>query len=378
MIGRKAADSGRAARPDLLLSDNQLNEIGGRMPRQDGVLAVELRGDGRVRLGERRTAQPGAGELLIAVRTAGLCATDREIRDGEMVYFTTGMARYPVVPGHEWAGVVVAAGPETPGFAIGDRVVGECSIGCGSCETCAAGRYHMCPRRRETGLIGQDGGLTETILFPSRAAHLVPDSVPWDAAALIEPTAIAYHAVETAAIEPADRVLIVGAGPIGLLAMQIALASGASSVSVCDPSETRLALARQLGATECILVEPDRPIADPSGWSRIIEASGRASGLANALAAARSGATVVCVGLHGRPAVPTDIDRIVTHEIALRGALGSPGCWPAVIELVASGRVTPAELVTRRFPLERAGEALERVGDPAEVKIVVDIGERTP
>jgi L-iditol 2-dehydrogenase len=334
--------------------------------------AVELRGDGRAHPVRRAVRAPGPGELRIEVRTVGLCATDKEVRDGTMVYFVNGMAHYPVVPGHEWVGTVVAAGPDTAGFTVGDRVVGECSVGCGRCTRCTAGRYHLCARRRETGLIGLDGALAEEIVFPAAAAHVVPVDIPDEAAALLEPAAVAYNAVAAAEVGTDDRVLVVGAGPIGLLALQVATTLSRHPVSICDLGSDRLARARTLGAGETLLVDPGAPF-DGGRWDRVIEASGRPGGVAVALAAARPGAVVVCVSLYGRPVVPVDLDGVVTRDITLRGALGSPGCWPAVLDLVAAGRVTPAALVTRRFPLDRAAEALDRVGDPHELKIVVDL-----
>lgn len=338
--------------------------------------AVELRGDGRVHLVDRPVREPSRGELRVGVDAVGLCATDKEIRDGDMVYFVNGMADYPIVPGHEWVGTVLAVGPGITGFAVGDRIVGECSIGCGRCALCRAGRYHLCPQRRETGLIHQDGGLAGEIVFPAAAAHVVPSGVSDHAAALLEPTAIAYNAVTAAGIGASDRVLVVGAGPIGLLAMQVAKALTGRAVSICDLGSARLEMARTLGADEAVLVRGDGSLDDRDGWDTIIEASGSPAGMTTALAAARPGATVVCVSLYGRPTVPVDLDGVVTRDITLRGALGSPGCWPAVIELVAAGRVTPEALVTQRFSLTEAAAAFDRVGDPQHVKIVVDLPRR--
>ncbi|WP_066039778.1 zinc-dependent alcohol dehydrogenase [Herbiconiux solani] len=340
--------------------------------------AVELRGDGRVAVVERPVVPPGAGQLRIAISRVGLCATDKEIRDGVMVYFANGMAQYPIVPGHEWVGTVVEVGPDVEGavgvegFAVGDRVVGECSIGCGVCAVCASGRYHLCPDRHETGLITQDGGLAEEVLFTARAAHRVPAGVDDVSAALIEPTAIALNAVKTAGIRPDDRVLVIGAGPIGLLALQLARDAGAASVEVADLSARRLAMASELGADDIHLGGPGYdPL--PERWTRIIEATGQASGLAAALGAAVPGAVIVAVSLYGRPQIPFDADALVTKDLVLKGALGSPGIWDEVIALVASGRVRPAPLVTRTVPFGDVAEAFDLIGGADDVKIVVEI-----
>ncbi|RCK70772.1 hypothetical protein DT076_05085 [Desertihabitans brevis] len=333
-----------------------------------GYEAVALTGDGRVRVVREDVRAPGPGELRIAVRVAGLCATDREVRDGEMVYFTTGFARYPVVPGHEWVGTVVEVAPDVAGFAPGDRVVGECSIGCGRCATCRSGAYHLCPDREETGIVGRSGGLAGELLFPARAAHHVPPGLPDDAAALVEPAAVAVHAVDAADPGPGDSVLVVGAGPIGVLAMQAVRARG-GEVTICDRAAARLALAQRLGADHVLDVTVTGP--PRQRFDRVVEASGSAGGLRTAIAAARPGATVVCVSLYGAE-IPVPVDEVVTGSLRLQGSLGSPGAWPRTLELIAAGALTPDRIVTARYPLSRAAEAFDQIGRPDQLKVVVD------
>ena len=112
----------------------------------------------------------------------GVCATDVEIYEGSMVYFRTGMARYPVVPGYEWVAEVIDVGEDVSGFREGDRVVGECSIGCGTCAACSAGRYHLCSLRTETGILNRDGAMAERMLFPAQSAFAINADVPASAA----------------------------------------------------------------------------------------------------------------------------------------------------------------------------------------------------
>ena len=344
------------------------------MAGDEDIRVIELRGDRGVHAVARPAPEPASGQIVVAPRVVGLCATDREIRDGVMAYFANGMASYPIVPGHEWVATVQKVGPDVDGIRVGDRVVGECSIGCGVCGMCAEGRYHMCPDRHETGLIGQDGGLAEQLVFPARAAHVVPEGLSDEAAALIEPTAIAYNAIAKARLRATDRVLVVGSGPIGLLAMQVARATAGCSVHVCDLSPTRLRLAEELGADRTILLGPDEAPIEEGAWDVVIEVSGSGGGLATALRAVRSEGSVICVSLYGVPEVAVDLDRIVTHDIQLRGALGSPGIWPQVIELLESGRVRPEALITRTLAFDEVADAFDLIGDPGEVKIAVRIG----
>src|SRR4051794_35621336 len=204
--------------------------------------AIEFHGDERLELVERPDPTPGEGELLIAPSAVGICGTDIEIFEGSLAYFRMGIAQYPIVPGHEWTGTVVEVGRGVSGFAPGDRVVGEVAIGCGVCVRCRAGRMHLCARRTETGIVHMDGAMASRMRFPAAYAH----RVDFEGAALVEPTSVALHAVRRGRVG-GQSVLVVGAGPIGLLVPQCAHAEGASSVVIADRREDRLTLAAAVG-----------------------------------------------------------------------------------------------------------------------------------
>src|SRR5689334_2991642 len=204
--------------------------------------AIEFHGGERLELVERPDPVPGEGELLIAPSAVGICGTDIEIFEGSLAYFRMGIASYPIVPGHEWTGTVVEVGRGVAGFAPGDRVVGEVAIGCGVCVRCRAGRMHLCARRTETGIVHMDGAMASLLTFPAAYAH----RVDFEGAALVEPTSVALHAVRRGDVA-GKRVLVVGAGPIGLLVAQCARAEGAASVVIADRREDRLTLAAALG-----------------------------------------------------------------------------------------------------------------------------------
>lgn len=310
-----------------------------------------LTGPGRVELAEASDRRPRPTELIIHPDAVGICGTDVELLHGTMAYFAEGFAQYPLVPGHEWTGIVADRGADVDGFSIGDRVVGECSIGCGCCPRCAEGAYHLCPQRRETGIAGQDGALATALAFPARAAHRVPQAVTRDDAALIEPLAVAYRALRRVAVGPDDALGVVGAGTIGLLCALTAQALDVGAVHVLEADAARRQRAAELGLS--VFSEPDRRL------PRVIDASGTAAGARAALRLCSEGGTVGLVGLTGSDATPVDLDDIVVRDVTLHGCLGSPHVWPDVIDLVAHGAVRPSVLVTHRFSLEDVAAAFE-------------------
>jgi 2-desacetyl-2-hydroxyethyl bacteriochlorophyllide A dehydrogenase len=306
---------------------------------------------------------PGPGQLLIAPDAVGICATDLELQDGSMPYLTSGVASYPLVPGHEWTGTVIESGPGVEGFAPGDRVVGECSLGCGACDRCAVGDYHICPRRAETGIFGQPGGMQERLLFPVAGTHRVPATVGAEDAALVEPCAIAYRALARTGADAGDALLVVGAGTIGLLVAMIARARGIR-VALAEVDADRAAFAASLGLE---VAEPEA-----AGFPFVVEASGSAAGRRDAVRRCDAGGTVVLVGFAGAIG-ELDLDDVVVRDITLRGSLGSPGVWPAVIELLETGELRPSLLVTHRIPLEQAEDAFRLAASrqPGVRKILV-------
>jgi 2-desacetyl-2-hydroxyethyl bacteriochlorophyllide A dehydrogenase len=327
--------------------------------------AIEFHGEERLELVERPDPTPGEGELLIAPTAVGICGTDVEIFDGSLAYFRMGIARYPIVPGHEWTGEVVDIGKGVTGFSAGDRVVGEVAIGCGVCERCVAGRRHLCARRTETGIVHMDGAMASRMVFPAAFAHRV-DLAP-RAAARVEPTSVALHGVRRGRVA-GQRVLVVGAGPIGLLAAQCARAEGAASVTISDTRPDRLTLAATL-AFPAFEGVGERDLIDV-----VILCAGGPVAIASAFAAVRPGGRVVALGLSGAPTIPFDFDGLVVRDVDLIGVLGSVGFWPDAIDLITSGRVQTAPLVTGTFGIERTRDALEQLVTPGTLKVLIEPG----
>ncbi len=350
--------------------------------------AIEFHGDERLEIVERPDPTPGEGELLIAPSAVGICGTDVEIFEGSLAYFRMGLAEYPIVPGHEWTGVVADVGAGVDGFTPGDRVVGEVAIGCGVCVRCRAGRPHLCARRTETGIVHMDGAMASRMVFPAAFAHRV--DLDARAAALVEPTSVALHAVRRGDVT-GKGVLVVGAGPIGLLVAQCARAEGAAAVLISDTRADRLDAAAALGLETYAgeAADPAVPdtaetagalaagavapgMVDPDGIDVAILCAGGPAAINAAFAAVRPGGRVVALGLSGAPTIPFDFDGMVVRDVDLVGVLGSVGYWPGAIELLTDGRVLAEPVVTSTFPLERTREALEHLVSPGTLKVLIE------
>lgn len=319
-----------------------------------------------------------ADEVVIRVEAVGVCGTDIEIIEGKMAYYTSGLAKYPITLGHEWVGRVARLGGDVAGFEVGDRVVGEVSIGCTTCSDCMSGAYHRCATRTETGVMARDGGLADFVVLPARAVHRISPTVDLKSAALVEPAAIAYNGVRLAGVTPASRVAIIGDGPIGLLLLQVAQAFGAKRCVMIGADAQRLEVADKLGAIATIDVRAGDLPGDLARAFRgeapdvVLEASGNPDGVDTAIEIARAGATIVLQGLCGcRPPRGFDLDRIVVNDLTLRGALGSPGIWPAVIDLIETGQIDPSAIVTHDMPMSAFREALSVIHYRKSIKLIL-------
>jgi threonine dehydrogenase-like Zn-dependent dehydrogenase len=229
---------------------------------------------------------------------------------------------------------------------------------------CIAGRHHLCARRTETGIVHMDGAMATRLVFPAAFAHRV--DLPARAAALVEPTSVALHAVRRGVVG-GRGVLVVGAGPIGLLVAQCARAEGAADVVITDRRQDRLAVAAALGFAA---YAGDAGADD--GIDVAILCAGGPAAIAAAMATVRPGGTVVALGLSGAPTISFDFDSLVVRDIDLVGVLGSVGYWPGAIELIADGRVQTEPIVTATFPLERTRDALEHLVSPGTLKVLIE------
>jgi L-iditol 2-dehydrogenase len=326
---------------------------------------------------DRPDPVPAAGEVLVRVKAVAICGSDVHGYTG-----TTGRRIPPVVMGHEASGVIEAGGPGTEGWARGARVTFDSIAWCGTCRPCLLGRTNLCESRQTFGVstpaFRRDGAMAQYVAVPARLLHRLPDAVSFDAAAMVEPAAVAMHAARISAIEPGDLVVVVGAGLIGILAMQAARTLGAATVAILDIQPERLELARRLGADAVI----DSGAGDPAGALErttgrlaadvVLEAVGIQGTIDLATSLTRPGGRLTLIG-NVRPRVEQDLQGIVSGELTIRGSAASAGEFPHCIERIADGRLRVAELISRVLPLaqgQSAFEALHR-GEPGLMRIVL-------
>ncbi len=297
--------------------------------------ALVVHGPSDARVDELPVPEPGPGELLVRVEQAGICGTDIELFTGAMAYYSRGLTHYPLRPGHEWTGTVIAVGSGSEGLWVGRRVIGDTMLGCGACPACRGGRQHVCAARHEVGITdGWPGMLAEYAVIPTRFAHYVPDAVSATAAVLVEPGANALRAVRAAGAGPGSRLLIMGDGTIGLLATLFAADAGAE-VTVSGLRADRLALAGRLGARH-ILTADAVPGLPPAAYDGVVDASTDATVPATALSLVRPGGRLSLIGLAETPSV-IDTRELVFTDVTVVGILSASPALADALRAYAGG-----------------------------------------
>jgi L-iditol 2-dehydrogenase len=316
---------------------------------------------GQFRREEVPVPKPGPGEVLLQVARVGVCGSDLAILRGKHPY-----ARPPLVLGHEVSGVVCQLGPDGEGPPPGTRVTVIPHLVCGQCRACRAERYNLCNRLRCLGAQA-DGAHAEYLVMPAEMVLPLPEGMSLADGALVEPAAVAYHGIRRAEIRPEDRVLVIGAGPIGAFAAQAARALGARAVYVADLLESRLALARQLGADGTIDTSREslaegltRLGLDPAEIDVFADCVGGAGAvLDQCLALANRGSRLVMLGVLGTDYHLPHLPDFVEHELTLLGTtMYTPRDYREVLALLAAGQIRTEGIITHRYPLERAPEVL--------------------
>jgi L-iditol 2-dehydrogenase len=331
--------------------------------------AAVLRGPGDVVVEERAVPRPGPGEVVVRVSSVGVCGSDTHYYDhGRIGRF---VVESPLVLGHEAAGEVAALGPGVPTLSVGQRVSVEPGVPDLTCPQCLAGRYNLCPGMRFFATPPIDGAFAEYVVVHAAFAHPVPGTISDDAAALLEPLSVGIWACRRGRVGPGSRVLVTGAGPIGLVSVQAALAFGATEVVVSDVNPARLALARDLGATEVVDARTARVADLPRRPQVLLECSGHPAATADAIRALDPAGRAVLVGMGGDElALPLSV--VQERELEVTGTFRYAGTWPTAIALVAAGRIDLDRLVTGSYRLDQAEDALTAGRrDPRSVKVVV-------
>jgi 2-desacetyl-2-hydroxyethyl bacteriochlorophyllide A dehydrogenase len=333
------------------------------------VNAAVLHGPRDLRVQAAPRPEIGPGDVLVRVAMAGLCGTDYRIWTGERP------VHYPRVPGHEFVGVVAAAGDAVERVRVGDRVAVEPNYSCGTCPLCREGNRNLCLARTAVG-IDVDGCFAELVRVPARCCWPAPPGVADEALLLTEPLAVVVRAVARGAVAPGQRVAVVGAGTLGLLALQVLRGQGAR-VLVVSRSARRFALARELGAaatqSSAEGAVDARAFSGREGVDVVIETAGTAEAVTQALELVRPGGRVVLTGL---PHAPTAVAffSVVRREVTITGSMIYQDEFPEAMRLIADGTVRTRPLLTHRFRLDAVDQAFAAHQQADAIKVAVLTG----
>ena len=294
---------------------------------------------------------PSPGEILVRSRVVGVCHSDLELLAGRYIIPIS----YPITPGHEWAGEVAETGPDVAGLAPGDPVVGECVVGPG-------GKDHFG--------FSISGAAAEYFTVRAEWLHKLPAHLTFTQGALVEPFSVAYAAIRAGAVDPSDRVAVLGGGPIGLLSAMAAVGRNAA-VTLIEPRPDRRAKAAELGVSATL--DPAEA-ADAEPFDVVIESAGHPEAMAQALTLAANHGRIVYVGIDVGRTVPAELGLIQARSLRIQGIVGSAGIWPQAIRFLASGVVDPTPIVTARYPLDQAPEALKAASlGSGNIKVHIEV-----
>ena len=316
--------------------------------------------------------EPGPGEVLLKISVAGVCGTDLHLHAGEFG------PTYPLTPGHEFVGEVVAAGVGVPGELIGHHVVVDNTASCGRCAECRRARPAYCIHLIAQG-VNAPGGFAEFVVTAADRCFVVDDLDP-EVAVLTEPVDCVAHGLDILQLQPGAEVLLFGAGPTGLILTSLLSRSGAGRLTVAAPTQAKLDLARARGADRVVRMDrTDLPAThaqlsrlSPGGFDVVIDATGAPAVLALTLSLTRTGGTVFVYGMTPEatqwPVAPYDIFR---RELTIKGSFAQQFSFDRALTALRTGRVDPDGLIAKRFSLDDYQEALRAVADSAVVKAVM-------
>ncbi|KAG5938817.1 hypothetical protein E4U59_003570 [Claviceps monticola] len=322
---------------------------------------------------------PSPHHVIVAVNYTGICGSDVHYwHHGAIGHF---VVKEPMVLGHESAGTVIETGDEVTHLKPGDRVAIEPGYGCRRCTDCRAGKYNLCDKMIFAATPPYDGTLTGLWASPADFCYKLPDAVSLQQGALMEPLAVAVHIVKQASVQPGQSVVIMGAGPVGLLCAAVARAYGASKVASVDIVQSKLDFAREFASTHTYLSQRITPeenaraikqhLGLPRGADVVIDASGAEPSIQTSLHTVRMGGTYVQGGM-GNSDITFPIMALCLKEVTAKGSFRyGPGDYELAIELVASGVVDVKKLVTTVVPFEKAEEAFKKVKEGEVIKILI-------
>ena len=296
---------------------------------------------------------PGAGEAVIKVEACGICGTDIHVLHGEFA-----PTRYPIVPGHEFCGEVVAVAKDVRNVKLGDFVAVDPSLFCGHCRQCRAGRFNLCENWNATGVGSANGASAEFVAVPAANAFQLPSDMPRHWGALVEPLSCAVHGLDQVDLKVADNYLIYGAGTMGLLLAQLAKDSGASNLDMVERNPKRHALAKRLAADR-IAVSADE-LDRPQGWDVVIDATGVVPAIEDGLKRVARGGTFLMFGVANADATATFSPfKIYNDEIKIIGSMAVLHSFERALTLLAKGVIDSEAMITNRFKLDEYPKAID-------------------
>ncbi len=321
--------------------------------------------------------EPGAFDVLISVRACGICGSDVHGYDG-----STGRRVPPIVMGHEAAGVITQVGSQVTRFKVGDHVTFDSTVSCGTCFHCRRGEINLCENRKVLGVscdeYRQHGAFAEFVVVPENIVYALPDSFPFEHAAMIEAVSIAVHAANRTPVSLGDSCVVVGTGMIGLLVIQAMKLAGCSTIIAVDLDSDKLNLALELGATDCInakqedVVSKVKELTCGRGADVAVEVVGATQTIQTAIDSVRKGGSVTLVG-NLSPEIDLPLQHVVTRELTLYGSCASRGEYPQCIELMDRGDILVEPLISLKAPLEEGPELFERLyhAEPGLMKVIL-------
>jgi L-iditol 2-dehydrogenase len=325
----------------------------------------------------------GPKEVLCKVAYCGICGTDMAILSGELSFVEDGLITYPCRIGHEWSGVVEKVGALVKGFKPGDRVVSDNGVACGDCGPCMEGNYACCENSRAVGTVNcWPGGFAEYMVMPFRHLYKLPDNVSLEEAAMIEPSMIAFNGLKSSGVGPGCTVLIVGTGPIGLAAINIAKAMGPSKILLSGRRDAKLEVGRKMGAQVTINTKKENfrekvmEATGGKGVNAVVETSGNIEVLNEVIDIIKPGGTLALIGFYEAELNNFKIDKVTLGMINIKGIAGSNSIAPKIIDLMANRQIDLRPLITAVYPYERINEAFDEVKENKDtrVKVLVKMG----
>ena len=310
-----------------------------------------IKAPGEVELTTVDDPTPGARDVVIAVAACGICGTDLHILEGEFA------PSLPIVPGHEFAGTVVALGADVTGLMVGARVAADPSLYCHECHYCRLGRDNLCERSNAIG-VSVPGAAAELVVAPAANCVVLPDHLRLEDAALIEPLSCAVRGYDVLRANLGAHVLIYGSGTMGLMMLELAKKTGAASVDMVDVNAERLVAARRLSCSAAVTSAEE--LSRPRGWEVVIDATGVAAAIQDGLGRVAPGGTFLQFGVAAYSTrVTIDPYRIYHKEITITGSMAVLHSYERAADLFAGGILDPDVFITHRLPLESYVEALD-------------------